>query len=86
LLTSLQGGHFFIGRTFEIHCEEEWPDKQAANAGRDVLRNLHSLLIGELNYLRVVGLDFSLKLLTGCVVILRLCRSYRDRIAASAGR
>ena len=69
---------------FEIHPEPYWPNDEADDAGRDVLRNLHALFVGKLLGLLVVSVDLGPDHRAVRINVLLLDRRNRLEVATGA--
>jgi hypothetical protein len=57
-LPSLQCSQIGSRSALHIHGKEQWPDDEASNPGRDVLRDFQAALVGQFLNLSIIRLDF----------------------------
>ena len=86
LLSGFERIHFGTGGALRVHRKPDRPNNDPDHAGRDVLRDLGVVLLGELFGLQVIGLDLGADHGAVALRVLRLHNGDRMRVTSGAVR
>jgi hypothetical protein len=86
LLSGFERIHFGTGGALRVHCKPDRPNHHPDHAGRDVLRDLGVVLLGELFGLQVIRLDLGADHGAVALRVLRLHNGDRMRVTSGAVR